>query len=375
MSTTYRLRFYNPAGTYKGELTGSAETDAQGLKGGFLNLAYTRRKNAPGMVYFTLNGRHELLSEIEDKWLIEVGRKPEGLPWSREIVGIYRYGEWNWGADGPVFHAQCPGWASKLAWPIVAWYAGTANRSQFNNALVYDIAEALIQYNASADATAANGRLMDGINLGITFANDANTKTRYWYSAFANLLETLQDLAISTGDDFSVTPGTPPTTADFNWHNGICGTDRSASLIFSVERGNMAFPVYRDNRMNEASVVLAAGQGENDDRDIEVVYGANYAAGNHIEQFVDASDIDKDDLDALTDRAEQKAKEFEATREFQFTAIDSVTAYGVDYDLGDLATAVNPFTGDEYTVQAMHVDVSLDSKTGEEIISPGWATP
>jgi hypothetical protein len=384
--TLYRLRFYDTAGVIQYELSGSAQADPGGLHSGFLSLGYVVRVNAPGMISFAIRGDHELLQDIEDKWYVQVDRKMPGLEWNRELVGLYRYGQWNWGERGPIFSAQCPGYMHKLSWRHVLWPAGTEGRSYFTNDDVIDIASNLVFYNAGTVATVANGRYREGSQGWLApFQFDAGNLKKTTLACHGdNVLETIQILARVTGDDFEVTPRledlgsgytkSRPETAVFKWHNGQLGTDLTSTLVFSMQRGNMANPIFRDNRIGEATVGFVGGPGEEDVREYEIVEGDDYAAGNDIETFINATDIKPGDATGLEERGAQKLKELKATKEFEFTAIDTVTRIGEDYVLGDLATAINPYNGDSYTVKCFDYAVSLDAETGDEVVSPSWRT-
>src|SRR5512139_2801583 len=181
MTSLYRLDVYNTSGVKQFELSD------------FLSLAYTRRVNAPGVIQFAVNGAHDLVSVLADKWQIEVWRKPEDQDWAREITGLYRMGTWsNYGTSK--FVVFCNGLMSMLAYAIVAWPANTADKSKFSAAKAETIMKTLVRYNASTDATTANGRtrthtqsLFTGLSRE---ADGAGGNTITWYCANDNLLET-----------------------------------------------------------------------------------------------------------------------------------------------------------------------------------------
>ena len=373
MQSTYRLDFYNAAGVLQSQLTGSAAADGAGEHSGFTNLAYVRRVNAAGMVYATLRGDHEILDDIANNWQVEVWRKPYESTWRREITGIVDLEKmWSY-TDKPLFYMQMRGILSKLAERHVFWYAGVANRSQFTNVPAETVMKTLVSFNAGVSATTANGRLRAGVITGLSVqADGANGNNLYWYCSYANLLETLQRAARVGGGDFDLVK-TSSTTYEFRWYTGQLGTDRTATVTFSVGFGNMANPIYTE-RGDEATVAVVGGQGEGAERDIEVVTGTNYAADNDKETFVFATDVDEGDTDGLQTRGEQKLRELQAEQSFDFAVTQSPHRYGVDYNLGDLVTAVNPFKGTSHTLKVEVVRVTMDAGEGEKI-TPEFSVP
>jgi hypothetical protein len=176
----------------------------------------------------------------------------------------------------------------------------------------------------------------------------------------------LQDLARVGGGDFSLSKS-GATSYQFNWHDGQLGTDRSATLVFSVAHGNMARPVYRHKRSDERTVAVVAGEGEAAERDTVIRTGANYAAGNDIELFVDARDLDS--TAAYNARGDQKLDEAEARAELAYTVLQTpASAYGKHYGLGDLAGYQFGALNGTHKVMAVHVSIDGDGQRGREVI-------
>lgn len=357
MTTEYRLDVYDTSGVLQAILTD------------FTSLAYVKTVNSPGLLRFGLNGEHALLDNLDDQWQFEIWRKPAGQAWARDFVGIYRQAEWDY-ADHSHFIATCPGIMDMLRWRIVAWTANTADRSKFTTTEAETIMKTLVSYNADASATVANGRIREGEITGMAVeADGANGNTLDWYCAYDNLLESLQKLALIAGGDFDLVK-TSATAWEFRWYTGQLGTDRTATVKFSMELGNMAEPKYKEPRIEEKTVAIVGGQGTEADRDTVVRTGTNYKTSNNIEMFVNATDIDLGDTAALEDRGDQKLNVVEARNEFEFKALQiPSTLYGVHYYLGDLVTAINPFNADSMTLKVQSVAVSLN-EDGSETIAP-----
>jgi len=360
--TDYRLDVYDLAGALQYVLTD------------FTSLAYTRRVNSPGVVQFVTRGDHNLLGNIVKDWQVEVWRKPDDTgTWAREITGLYRLLTWTYGAQSKAV-MFCNGLMSLLARRIVAFKAGTADKSKFISDPAETVANTLVKYNATTDATTGNGRERDGHIDGLTVEADGAAGTTIdWFCAFDNLLETLQDIAKIGGGDFDLVK-TSSTAWQWRWYEGQLGTDRSASVVFSLERGNMANPVYIDNYTNEKTAAIVGGQGEGDARAIVIRTGTNYHVDtNNIEMFVNATDIDT--TAGLNTRGDEKLAEVEEVKQFRFGVLQTPSCmYGTHYTLGDKVTAINPYDGTAYTVKVQAVSVSL-KEDGEENISVEMSEP
>lgn len=356
MTTSYKLRLYDTAGTLQAELDD------------FRSLSYTRRVNAAGAVQLSFAGDHRILGGIADKWRVQVQRKPEGQAWRDELWALFRDEQWHYGASGSTFAAYCPGVASVLGWRIVNWHAGFANRSDFSSVPAETIMKTLVAYNATALATTGNGRKRDGQIAGVSIqADGAGGNTMDWRCHGANLLDTLNKLAAVGGGDFSLAV-LSPTTYEFRFHIGQLGADRSATVSFAMGMGNMGEPSFYVTRSTERTVAAVWGQGDGPMRDYVTRTGANYAGDNDMELYVDAKDVAPGNTAALNARGDSQLDDAQARPQFSFKAQQTeAVRYGEQYDLGDLVTAVNPFNGDEHVVQIKAVMVTLDSDGSEKI--------
>lgn len=354
MATQYRLDILTAAGVKLAEVTD------------FLALSYQRRVNAPGLLSFTLPGDHPVLSDIEhNSQVIVYRRNPEmGLAaWTPDFYGLYR-GQRRQHTDHDLFVAACPGVLTMLAWRIIAWKAGVTNRSRFDDKPAETIMKTLVQYNAGASATTANGRIRDGVIEGITVAADGGFGNVISKGcAYENLLEALQEIAAIGGGDFDLVK-TGAATWQFRWYTGQRGTDRTDSVLFALERGNMAAPEYTHDRVDERTVCIVAGQGEESDRAVEVRTGPDYAADNDIETFVEASDLTT--TAGLQSRGDTELEESRARQQFEFGVLQTPGCfYGVHYTLGDLVKArYGPVS---LTQKIVGISVSVDKKGVEGI--------
>jgi hypothetical protein len=360
----YRLDVYNASGVMQGVMAGTAAGGAED-RAGFLSLSCVRRVNAPGLLVFTLRGDHPILSSLADKWQFELWRKPEGTTWAREFSGLFRAGGWSYGEKSTIV-LYCPGIMSLLGMRIINYPEDMANFTAFSNDPAETIMKRLVQYNITSDATTGNGRKRNGTNWPATQISveedGAHGDSRDWYCFGENLLENLQKLAPIAGGDFDLGK-TSSTSYKFSWSDGQLGTDRSATVMFSLERGNMGVPQYAESRENEQTVACVWGQGEGSLQDYVTRTGTNYSTSNDIELFVNASDVESGNTTGLNDRGDQRLREVEAVQSFYFEMLQvPATLYGVHYFLGDLVTVVNPMTGSEYVRKITEVTQTLEGE-------------
>jgi hypothetical protein len=254
-----------------------------------------------------------------------------------------------------------------LEWRRVMWKAGTANRSAFSGVAAETVAKLLVQYNATTSATTAAGRAIDGAypSLPITIQADAAQGSTISASyAWLNLLPALQRVAVLGGGDFSLEYDESTHSWEFQWHQPYLGEDRSAEVVFSLDRGNMQAPVLALTNPWEPTVAVVAGQGQGEDRALVVRTGPNYSSDFSREVFIDARDLST--TAALQDRGDQRLDDMKSRNalDFQVMQTDGLK-YGRDYFLGDLATW--RFAGLTGTQQIDSVEVKLSDGKTEEI--------
>ena len=143
------------------------------------------------------------------------------------------------------------------------------------------------------------------------------------------------------GGDFDLVK-TAATTWEFRWYAGQLGTDRSASVILSVERGNMTDVVYDYDLASERTVAIVGGQGEAQDRSFVVRTGADYnATTNDAEVLVDARRFST--IAGLESAGDVVLGKSRAAVSFDYRVIQvPSTLYGLHYFLGDKVKAVTP---------------------------------
>lgn len=361
MSAEYKVRIYNRSSALAFEIVE------------FLALAYTKAVNAPGMAVITLPGNHAAKSALQLDWTVEVWRRDTalGVEWYRDFDGLFRDSERAAGEDGITYTTlYCPGVLSLLARNIIAYKTGVANRSAYTAIAAETICRSLVYFNATDAGSVADGRVRDvtGPYSLTVEADGAEGSTLDVSCAYQNLLSALQEVASVGGGDFDLVK-TSYTAWQYRWYTGQLGTDRSAAVTFSLAYGNMTNPVLRRNSLDERTVAIVGGQGEEASRAIEARTGANYAADyNSVEFFVDARAYTTTaGLQAAGDTA---LWEGQARYSLDFEVLQTESCvYGSHYFLGDLVTA----EFEEYSATKKITSIAIEMTMNGERIKVGVA--
>lgn len=357
-----------------------------------LFLTYTKRQYG-GQLEFGLNA-NDAYGRFEDYDIIEVWLRNLRLgihDGSRDFVREnmeYLFRDEAFETDENLLTAWrgiCVSKWQLLQWPKAMWPIGVENRSVFTDVPAETIAKNLITYNATSEATMANGRWRDydlAEAMGFTVAvaadlgrgNSLNRKTEQ-----GSLLGIIQDLAVKSGGGFRlVRSGNSPEWA-FDFSEGQQGTDKYDQVIFSLARRNMIRPQLRRQAVGAATVAVVAGQGEAAARQTAVALGEDYASLNDIEMFLDARDLatEAELIDRGEERLEQQRARYVLTFEVAQTPDTFYSPVPVEnrhtYDVGDVAQAryfgtrrreITAVTVDWQPDSAAHIGV--ESKDGRD---------
>lgn len=335
MPSEYYLKLHDPDGTPSAQIVGNGD-------GGYLTLAYTRQVNAMGMLTFSLRADCFAASLVQHKSVIEVWRRnvAMGLDWYKDFTCLMLHNRRVYdeqGHDRVTYY--CPGILWRLYARAVAWRAEINQRSRFLGRPAEEIMKVLVEMNAGASATVAQGRerTASPTNASITNAPDLGRgNVIFWNCAHENLLTTLYKLGGEfAGGDYDLRRvGSTGTNYEFEFYPGQLGTDRTATVRFALENGNMALPMYELNRIEERTAAIVGGQFEGTDREIEIVTGDDYAADNDMEWFVDARS--EKSVPLMQDKGAEELKGKRVRPDFNFRVLQSpATYYGRHYFLGD----------------------------------------
>lgn len=168
-------------------------------------------------------------------------------------------------------------------------------------------------------------------------------------SSRGKMLGILQDIAdtstqAGTYMSFGVVGSTTPfrlVTRDNSWGDDRRYGTRKA-VILSPQKGNMSDWKLELDYSEEASVVIAGGDGQKDERIIQVATNTdriNASPFGHIEEFVDAPNCDT--AAKVLAYANSVLRQKEVRISFEADLIEtSGTIRGVDFDLGDIVTVM-----------------------------------
>lgn len=355
MAPEYKLIIRSPAGVKQAELSDMAQ------------LAYSDVVNAPGVCTFRVRGNSPVMQYLIDKAQVEVWWRDgtAGIAWFQDFDGLVRDEE-STAPDGvDLLTITAPGSLCQLGWRHNLYAAGTANKTAWTSAPAETIMKNLVTNNHTSAATVANGRDREGAFADRTITVQTNAglgTTLNWTNTRENVLSDLQALAAVAGGDFDLIK-TGVATWDFRFYAGQRGTDRSATVLFALERGNMAKPVLRRTRSSEATVAIVGGDGEGAARAIAVRTGPNYRTDNNIEIFTDARGATVAALNAKGDAALQEKREMLS---FSFEPLQTPsTLYGKHYFVGDLVSA--RYRGVTMVLQVVSADIALEDDGGRSV--------
>jgi len=108
------------------------------------------------------------------------------------------------------------------------------------------------------------------------------------------------------------------------------------------------------------NAVVVGGKGEDAERLTAVVYSSEHTSATQAEMFENATDVETSD--GLSDRGDAALEENKTVSAFSFDILQTEACnFGVEYVLGDLVKALNPFTNEAVTVKIESATVSYKS--------------
>lgn len=251
MSVYYSVQIYDSAGTLQAIVTD------------FQNLDIALAMNAPDMCSFTIPGNSNAAQYVENGAIVAVYRQDLelGIANSRVFIGIMRDITTERGLITYVT-VNAIGMMSLLSNRIVAYKANAANLSKFDNVRAETILRTLFTYNIGASATTANGRVLNGVTTGMTTGATGGTGALLSTKCpMQPLLKTMQGIAYDGGVAFTL-DYTAPASWVFNvYGSGYIGTDRTASVVFSVSTGTVSKIVQKKRFSNAFNAVVVGGSG------------------------------------------------------------------------------------------------------------------
>jgi hypothetical protein len=253
-----------------------------------------------------------------------------------------------------------------LSTRIVAYYANKSNYSAFISRDVESIAKTIVRTNIGDWSTVGTyGRMVDGVDSRISVETNSNRGvTTDWFCAWQVLLKTLQELAKAGGFDFDLVP--VGNGYEFRTYFPRLGTDRTDSVVFALERGNITNVSNSLTTGSSANIAIVGGKGEESERVVEVVSKPLNRSPFDSEVFVQATDVDTPA--GLVQRGNSKLDEMEAIPKFEFDILQAENArWNVDYFLGDLVKVVSPMEQISANAKIDSASVTFDGDGRESI--------
>lgn len=323
-------------------------------------LVINQRLNAPGAFALQFSGDDPRSALFELGGQVEFYRADvdNGITSRLEFEGHFSDTDDSLDEDGkPTVVFSGRGYNDLLSRRIIAEPAGTVEAERSGQAEAVAKSYVYIECSALALTREIPGLSVDPIVGEGNFVRTAR--------AYRNVLTVIQECAAIGGGDFAIV-GTGPATYRFYWYDGQLGMDRSATVIFAPEWGNMSSPRLRRRRTQEVNAVMVGGQGDGIARTTVWRTDAGRIADSPInrrEVFVDQrQESDADGLDTAGDRA---LEEGNPRPELSFDVLQVPGClYGLHYFLGDLVTA--KFRGYEARLKIIGLDFTV-TQAGEEI--------
>jgi len=292
--------------------------------------------NATSVYVLRMSGENPKVALFELDGQIEFWRRwPQyDIDWTKEVEAFHRNSEYIINADGSFsFQSSGVGYVDLLDRRIIANFTGSAEASKAQ--LAETVAKEFVLEQVGADAGA--GRVTTGLSIE---ADGAGGNSVYLARFSKNVLEVLQEIARIGGGDFDVV-GTGAATFEFRWYDGQLGTDRSATVTFSLPFGNMARPLLSIQRSTEKNAIWVGGQGQQDGRllvwrtDAGTIDDSTW---NRHELFTDARNTPI--ANGLNSKGDALLDKHKARPVLTFDVLQTPAClYGKHYFLGDLVTA------------------------------------
>lgn len=303
----------------------------------FIAFSYSKRLNDIGAMTITMPGNYDGMSSLSTDNIITVQREKSKdiftTSYAIDFGGVYRGSMATTDRNGKeLLTLYVADGASFLARTVVAFKADIADRSRWTNKKTDQVLKDLITYNLNLSDVNRLLPLQPGADFSTSSYTPVSAVNIDYAAPYKNLLTAMQEVAAINGDYFYL----EKSTGETNLFRYLCnfGTDRTATMLFDLNRANMLDTELDKRRLLEPTKALVAGQGEGVARATVVRTSANYGTYNHTETFVDARDATTTaQLDA---RGDAKLAETAYKPRFTFRASQSPgSQYGQDYALGD----------------------------------------
>lgn len=353
----------------------------------WISASISHRVNDPGSVTLSLGGDDPRIPLFEENGILEFWRAwPEyGIGWYLEKEALIT-DPGNRSTDeagGRHYDVAGVGFVDLLRRRVIAWQVDSdqAWKSDYGGTVM----RAYVRENLGDLALSSSGRHLDGTLEGLTIGTGSG-EGAIWEGdrAGRNLLEVLQEIALAAGCDFDVI-GTGRQLSVYVWRGAqryipsfefrVYADQRgedlsvdsgvgSESVVFALNRGNMAVPAYTLSYANEVNAVVVLGAEYAGYPLVSVRTRSWRIVPSKINQREvtrnEGNEENYDGLDAAGD-AELAAGVPAESFTWEFVQIPGCL-YGRDYHCGDKVTG--RYDDIERSKRLTSIDITLEAPSG-----------
>lgn len=336
------------------------------------SLSYTKSLNAIGEATLSINGNDSRKSLFTLDSQLEIYRRDTAggsavSSWYLDWEGLVRYQQREVGPSGLLtMTIRAQDYKELLMRRLIVPASGADFTTQ--SAVAGDTAAVYFVKQNIADDAGSRQIANFTAQTAAGSASSISYQARYdkLYTVLRSIINSAT--AAGTGFDFDVV-GTGAVTWEFRTYVPILGTDRSATMTFSLEFGNLTTPLYVDNRASEATVAYVLGQGEGSSRTVTTVTNSTAEDDSPFNRREVKASSQSSSTTEATNVGEALLRKGRRMQSLTFQPVQTTgTRYGSEWTLGDKVTAV--FDGVEFVVQISSVNIT-SSASGDEIIKAG----
>lgn len=188
-------------------------------------------------------------------------------------------------------------------------------------------------------------RKLQFLSLGTNLNRGSTISYRGRFQTIAEILEEVSFTSVSLGYETTFNISGPSLT-----FNVLQGVDRSYGngvnnpVVFSTDYDNVEVISFKSNKKDSRNIAIVGGPGEAQDRtQVQVPTSGGPTGRARREVFVDARDLQASPLAPLISRGQARLNELGIELDLELKILQQGPfQYLVDYDLGDIVTAIYP---------------------------------
>ena len=312
----------------------------------FVRLETTTTVNGIGLTKIKLKNDFDLAQYVQEDTHIEIWRRVEGQNIKIDGDTVWFVRDWGEILNRAGRQVEITAYSANeiLDRPIVAYASGTAQAKKTNIALD-DAMKAFVRENLGSLATDSSRDFSSFITVAPDLSHaPLSGISAAWDDLFGALVDMAQDSdEKATKLFFGMVYNPNDGGLTFETRIGQWGVDHSLNddsrVVLSIQSGTLSEISEETLTSVEKNVMYTGGRGEGTDRDIVTSINTSrlaIAPLNRREKFINASNIEKGDLDALADIGEARLKANRIVTLFTAKVRNNPNVrYGIEYNLGD----------------------------------------